>query len=350
MANPFYVQPAIATQGAMQGLGQLAQAGGQYFADERAQDQRGQQTQAFMTLIGQANSAGDPAEKQRLMTQAFVEFPEQAKQLRQQTALMREQQELNKPDIVEGTKVGAQEILEDGTVIQSTGAGIKVYNPAGELVTGKDAADAIKTARAEKVSNLRKAAGEKKTATLEAEKELKGEVAAGVISQEEAAKASVKAFDRLEKINDTIGIYDEAIAALDEGAGTGAVESMFPSMKEASIKLDNLQNRLGLDVISNTTFGALSEGEMRLAMETAMPKRLDGPALREWLVEKRQAQEKLSDYLESAAIYLGTPGNTKAGWLKKKKLERSKGATPQAKTDGQVIDDRSKVCKWSEIE
>lgn len=92
--NPFYVQPAIATQGAMQGLGQLAQAGGQYFADSRAQDQRGQQTQAFMTLIGQANGAGDPAEKQRLMTQAFVEFPEQAKQLRQQTALMREQEEL----------------------------------------------------------------------------------------------------------------------------------------------------------------------------------------------------------------------------------------------------------------
>lgn len=97
MVNTFYVQPAIATQGAMQGLGSLAQAGGQYFANERAQDQRGQQTQAFMTLIGQANSAGDPAEKQRLMTQAFVEFPEQAKQLVNQTKLMREQEELTSP-------------------------------------------------------------------------------------------------------------------------------------------------------------------------------------------------------------------------------------------------------------
>lgn len=223
------------------------------------------------------------------------------------------------------TKVGAQEILEDGTTIQSTPEGMVVYNPQGKLVKGQAAADAIKIGRAEKVSNLRKAAGEKKLATLEAQNELEGEVAAGVISQKEAANASVKAFDKIEGINEKIALYDEGIALIDAGAGSGRIEKMFPSFKTASIKLDNLANRLGLDVVGNTTFGALSAGELAMAMSTALPTGLDGPELREWMVEKKEVQEKLADYLESSAIYLGTPGNTKVGWLKKKKLERSQG-------------------------
>lgn len=323
MANPFYVQPALATQSAMQGIGQLAKAGGQYFANSRSQDQNIQNTQQFMTLVGQAEASQNPEDRKSLMIQAFTQFPEQAKQLRQQSAYAMEQQQLEQAGKPESTNVGAQEILEDGTVIQSTGKGVKVYGPTGELLTGQTAADAIKSARAYKVSNLRKAAGEKRTAALEAEKELKGEVEAGVISQKEAANASIKAFDKIDAINEKIGLYDEGIALIDEGAGTGPVEKLFPSFKAASVKLKNLENRLGLDVIGNTTFGALSAGELAMAMETAMPVGLDGPELKDWLIEKKQTQEKLADYLESAAIYLGTPGNTKVGWLKKKKLERT---------------------------
>lgn len=345
MANPFMVTPA--TSFAMGGLGDLAKAAGGRFAQERQEDQQAVKAKEFLAAMGRVNAAQDPKVKQQLLTEVFVNYPQQAQQLRQQTALQMEQAQLEQVGKPETEKVGAQEILEDGTVIQSTSAGVKVFDPTGKLVKGQVAADAIKAARAEKVSNLRKAAGEKKAATLQAEKELKGEVEAGIISQKEAAKASIAAFDRLEKINDTIGIYDEAIGLIDEGAGTGAVESMFPSMKAASIKLDNLQSRLGLDVISNTTFGALSEGEMRLAMETAMPKRLDGPALREWLIQKRDAQEKLSDYLESAAIYLGTPGNTKSGWFKKKKMERA--ARAEQSPQGAAIDAQSNVVNWGDM-
>lgn len=223
-------------------------------------------------------------------------------------------------------KVGSQEILEDGTVIQSTASGPVVYNPEGVKVTGAAAAEAVQVARATKVSNLRAAAGEKKRATLEAEGDLKGEVEAGIISQKEAATASIEAYDKIQAINQTISSYDEAIQLIDQGADTGVIESKFPSMKAASLKLDNLQNRLGLDVVSNTTFGALSAGELALAMSTALPQGLDGPDLKDWLIEKKDAQEKMADYLESAAIYLGTPGNTKVGWLKKKKLEQRGGA------------------------
>lgn len=224
--------------------------------------------------------------------------------------------------------VRSSEILEDGTIIQSTDTGPVVYGPEGTLLKGKDAAGAIKRARAEKVSNIRKGAGGKKTASLEAEMELKGKVAAGVIGAEEAAKISVKAFDRLEKINTNIKNIDEAISLIDQGAETGVIDAMLPSVRAASIKLDNLQGRLGLDVIGNTTFGALSESELKFALKTALPLGLSPKDLRQWLIDKKSAQEKLSDYIESAAIYLGTPGNTVTGWIKSRKEKQSVPTPP----------------------
>lgn len=235
-------------------------------------------------------------------------------------------------DLEGDLKVGAQEILEDGTIVQSTATGPIVYNPEGQRVKGKEAAQAVKRARAEKVSNLRLAAGGKKRASLEAEEDLKAKVEAGVVSAKAAADISTKAFDRLEKINTNIANIDEAIRLIDEGAETGVIKSKLPSVRAASIKLDNLQGRLGLDVIGSTTFGALSESELKFALDTALPQKLEGPELKRWLTEKKASQEKLSDYLEAAAIYLGTPGNTVAGWVQKQKEKRTtakeQGETP----------------------
>ena len=240
-------------------------------------------------------------------------------------------------------QIGAQKILEDGTVIQSTASGPVVYNPNGEIVKGEAAARAIANARTQEVENARRKSGAKKTATLEAEEKLKGKVEAGVVSAVDAAKASNKAFERLEGINSNISAYQEAIELINEGAGTGAVESKFPSFRAASRKLDNVQKRLGLNVISNTTFGALSEGELRLALDTAMPIGLDENELKDWLIEKKQSQEKLSDYLEAAAIFLGTPGNTIPDWIKEQReqnktskedtLESSEKTAPQEAID-----------------
>jgi len=220
-------------------------------------------------------------------------------------------------------KIGAQEILEDGSIIQSTPQGPVVYNPEGKKVIGKEAADTIKAARAEKVSNARKMSGEKKRASLEAEEDLKAKVESGVISAKEAAKISVNAFDRLEKINTGIRNIDEAIRLIDEGAQTGVIKSMLPSIRQASIKLDNLQGRLGLDVIGNTTFGALSGPELKFALDTALPQKLKGEELKGWLQEKKAAQEKLSDYIEAAAIFLGTPGNTVKDWVEQQRDKRT---------------------------
>ena len=81
---------------------------------------------------------------------------------------------------------------------------------------------------------------------------------------------------------------------------------------------------MGLNVVSNTTFGALSEGELALALSTALPINLDPIPLRKWIVEKKNAQIKLKDYLTNAAIFMGTPGNTRAGWMDSQRVLQSR--------------------------
>jgi hypothetical protein len=148
---------------------------------------------------------------------------------------------------------------------------------------------------------------------------------------EMATARSEKYIDQLDGIRLGISNIDDAIAALDDGAETGVVYNMFPTMREATLKLENVGRRMGLDVIGAVTFGALSEGEREMAMATALPRGLKPPALRQWLVDRKIAQTKLADYYQEAAIYLSKPGNTSATWL-----EQGGGSGRQG---GQIMED-----------
>lgn len=113
-----------------------------------------------------------------------------------------------------------------------------------------------------------------------------------------------KALTEMENIyQNTIPLYDEALKYLDEGAETGRLESFFPSFKAATRNLERVQNQLGLDVISSVTFGALSEGELRLALSTGLDLSLQEDALRADIIRRRDAKLKLANYLEDAATY-----------------------------------------------
>jgi hypothetical protein len=142
-----------------------------------------------------------------------------------------------------------------------------------------------------------------------------------------AIERSEKYFDRVDLARTSISNIDDAIAALDKGANTGTLTQYLPSFKQATKELDAAARRMGLDVVSSVTFGALSEGELRLAMSNALPKDMEPPELRQWLVERRDAQMKLATYLESAAIYMGTVDDegkphTPASWAKMQKQKR----------------------------
>ncbi len=163
-------------------------------------------------------------------------------------------------------------------------------------------------------------------------------VASGVLRASEMAFAkgmtetqvaeSATLTNSIEAAQNKLGIYGEMLDAIDAGADTGFIASKVPSLTEASILLNNMQSQLGLDLIQNTTFGALSESELKFALDTAAPTDLQPEALRRWVVRKQAAQEKLINYLyEINAYLLAEPGNTKAKYLRDKRARRS--ASPQ---------------------
>lgn len=121
----------------------------------------------------------------------------------------------------------------------------------------------------------------------------------------DAAEVSKASFDQLKGVRSSISTIDEAISAIEKDATSGFFAKYFPSFKESTIALENTAQRMGLDVISATTFGALSEGELKLAMDTAMPRNLKPKALKKWLTERKNAKVKLARELSKMAITLG---------------------------------------------
>ena len=134
-------------------------------------------------------------------------------------------------------------------------------------------------------------------------------------SLDDARVISKESFKELTGIKKSIGTIDEAISSIDEGANTGYVDKWLPSFKESTQRLENAAQRMGLDVVSATTFGALSEGELRLAMDTAMPSNMQPKDLRKWLTDRKSAKTKLARELTKMSIQLGRGKTTIAEYL-----------------------------------
>jgi hypothetical protein len=136
------------------------------------------------------------------------------------------------------------------------------------------------------------------------------------------AKIIDNGFVAINKFNASLGNIDRAIDAINRGAGTGAVEKFFPSIKAASVELENIRNSMALDVVGATTFGALSAGELSLAKDVALPTGLDKPELLDYLARKKAAQEKLRDYYMEQIQFIDQKG-TVAGFLRMKEREKA---------------------------
>jgi len=202
--------------------------------------------------------------------------------------------------------------FSNGTVVQSTDTGVVVYNPQGKVVTGDEAQKVINAANEYELSYAQRLSGGRKL---------------GGISVE----AAQDAFQKISLVNNSITNIEAALSALEDGAQTGMIYNMIPNVTLASGQLETAMNNMGLDVISSVTFGALSEGEMRLAMETAVPRNLPPEELKKYLQDKKSAQIKAKAALTKAATYLSNPANSLNTWLQ----EQASKPTPKVE-DGQV--------------
>ena len=180
------------------------------------------------------------------------------------------------------------------------------------------------------VSGLGQTAAEKAETEVSTTQQVE-DIKATAKGKSEAVKAgvgqAVKAFEKIPLVKTAINNYGEAIAALDAGAETGTIDAMLPSLTRASKELDNVIKRLGLDVVGNTTFGALSESELKFALKAAIPNNLQPAQLKEWLTAKRNAQQKILGGLNEMANFLGDGTKTIADWNNQQALKSLSGTS-----------------------
>lgn len=186
----------------------------------------------------------------------------------------------------------------------------------GERVAGDKAEALLMEARKAdaEIRYLRQEAATK--ARLGAEAELGAEAAGATAAGETAIEVGVETFRRLGPLEANIANLNAAINLVEsEGANSGVLASRLPAWENSTIELRNLQKALGLDVISSANFGALSEGELDVALQVALPTNLSETELADWLRKKRDAQIKLVDLLRQKASFLSTPGRTIDQWI-----------------------------------
>tara|TARA_R100001369_G_scaffold3976_2_gene11965 strand:+ start:4375 stop:5922 length:1548 start_codon:yes stop_codon:yes gene_type:complete len=154
-----------------------------------------------------------------------------------------------------------------------------------------------------------------------------------------AVQIGVEAQKSIGKLTNSIELLKKARVLVDlpsGGANTGWLESKFPSVFASSIALDTLRNELGLAVVGMNTFGALSEGELELALATSLPNTMQEEELSQWISDKIVAQEKLRIHYAEAAEYLTDPlGGGISKWveIQRNRFEVEQGEEAQRAAD-----------------
>jgi hypothetical protein len=194
------------------------------------------------------------------------------------------------------------EIIGNYVIQSDNQGGVRVTDLNGTPVTGPEATKAIMGAREAK----------KKRSI-----DIKVEGSKLEIANKNRIGRSEAAYDKVEKLRENNRNLRQAANSIADGADTGYIANLFPSFRKSTIELENAANRLGLDVVGAVTFGALSAGELKMAMATAIPMDMDEPELKQWLLDRIDAQEKLIGYFNEYAGYMSTEGNTVAKWNEK---------------------------------
>lgn len=230
-----------------------------------------------------------------------------------------------------GGRITAQE-LDDGTVR---------YLEYGQEIPQDQVQERVAAAQQEYIADQQELSRGRRGGALGAEEEFKPRIAAKTTEATESAKDVQEfvstAVPTLNKIEANIANYDDVISAIDSGARSGAIVSRLPSVNEASKDLEVLRNKLGLDVVGMASFGALSEGELRLALDTALPTNKEPQALRQWVADKRDAQIKAAETLRDSVAFLNNGGSLadliELGRNRRKEQQKTPANTGGASTD-----------------
>ncbi len=101
------------------------------------------------------------------------------------------------------------------------------------------------------------------------------------------------------KISDVVAGIDRglsnakrAIEQIDKGAKTGKIQNLLPSINSATLELQQILGEETLNRLSQVTLGAISESELDLLKQVALPVGMDEKELKKYLERKSEALKK----------------------------------------------------------
>lgn len=112
-----------------------------------------------------------------------------------------------------------------------------------------------------------------------------------------------------------IGLYQQALAMLEQGAETGPVDQLLMSFRPQTVELLNLQKQIGLAALANTNLTPVSNVDLQVIMESAIPLGLDRPQAMDWVKRKITALEKTNLYTDATIRYFDRPGASMSKWI-----------------------------------
>tara|TARA_R110002167_G_scaffold74149_2_gene207655 strand:- start:1708 stop:2841 length:1134 start_codon:yes stop_codon:yes gene_type:complete len=186
---------------------------------------------------------------------------------------------------------------QSGVLVKMKDGSVVVKTSGGQELTGQAAMDFVQKSQSN-YANLQKGIYQsREEGKLEAQADLIGDVEfqkKNAILRSDMIKLSGES---MSKIKQNLANYQIALDALDAGEGgiaiSGRISQFIPDITAAAQSLRTAKSKLGLDIIGSVTFGALSEGELKLAMDTGLPDdNLSPTELRKWISDRVDAQRK----------------------------------------------------------
>lgn len=112
-----------------------------------------------------------------------------------------------------------------------------------------------------------------------------------------------------------IALYQQALTMLEQGAETGPVDQLLMSFRPQTVELLNLQKQIGLAALANTNLTPVSNVDLQIIMESAIPLGLDRPQAMDWVKRKIATLEKTNLYTDATIRYFDRPGASMSKWI-----------------------------------
>ena len=177
----------------------------------------------------------------------------------------------------------------------------------------------VRTSRG--ITQVRLADGSLVTGTEEIGKAIRDGIQSDINDQAAQAqataegKATVEELERIKsKIDSAYQAADKADQFIELLTVGGADQTFFarltPSFwkSQSTIEYEQLAKEAGLDVVGDTTFGALSKGELDLALDTAVPTFGSNEEAKNYFVKRKEAQLNLAREFENYFNFVQSQG------------------------------------------